>query len=228
VLVLALACETSVTSVEAPETPDGEPESPAGGGPSIHGEVGALDEDETKKAFGKARPSIDGCLARANDGLSYEVVAGDVEVVVRVANDGSVRFTYATSSTIGRHDTERCILEALARQTWPRPEGGEDGIASTSYSIEPAGREAVEWSPGDLGPQGSTLKDKLRACQSEAGTAGLSVTMYIDPDGKLLSAGVASADEHGLDAARCALDAARSQRYPSPGSYPAKVTVMVP
>jgi hypothetical protein len=197
-----------------------------GGGPAIHAEVGALDEDKVNEAFQAARPAIDACFASANTGLRYQVVGGDVEVLVRVKNDGSIRWAYPRRSTLGHADTERCILSALEQQSWPRPEGGEEGIASTNYSIDPPGRPAVDWSSDDLGDAGPALEDKLRGCLSQGGS--LTVTVYVDPDGQAFSAGAAIEDEAALDALDCAISAARDVSYPSPGSYPAKVTLRVP
>jgi hypothetical protein len=212
------------------ESPDGEmqvtPMRPRGsGGPRIHAEVGALDEDKVNEAFSAARPAIDECFGRANRGMRYKVVGGDVEVMVRVKNDGSVRWAYPRRSTLGHSDTERCIMQVLERQSWPRPQGGEEGIASTNYGMDSPGRSAVDWSPGDLGEAGGELASKLRGCM--AGSHGLEITLYIDPDGDVLSAGAAVDDESALDAIECAIDAARAIRFPSPGSYPAKVTVRV-
>jgi hypothetical protein len=195
------------------------------GGPVIHAEVGALDEDKVNEAFSAARPAIDDCFDHANEGMRYKVVGGDVEVIVRVKQDGSVRWAYPRRSTLGHSPTERCILTVLERQSWPRPQGGEEGIASTNYGIDAPGRQAVEWSPSDLGEAGGELEGKLRGCMGRGGA--IELTLYVAPDGDVLSAGAAVDDERAIDAIDCAIDAARSIHFPSPGSYPAKVTVRV-
>jgi hypothetical protein len=204
---------------------DPAPRRVAPSGPAIEAEVGALDEKKVNDAFEAARSEINACLKSANDAMSYKVVGGDIEVEIRVKNDGSVRWSYPTRSTLGHRATERCILDALSKQAWPKPEGGDEGIARTSYGIDAPGRPAVEWSAGDVGEGGAELGGKLRGCARQAGGGGLSVTVYVDPDGKVLSAGAAASDENGIEALECAVDAALGTTFPSPGSYPAKVTL---
>ena len=193
--------------------------------PKVHAEVGALDEEKVNEVVAAARPAIDDCFKSANRGMRYKVVGGDIEVMVRVKNDGSVRWAYPRRSTLGHSPTERCIIAVLERQSWPKPQGGEEGIASTNYGIDAPGREAVEWSPGDLGEAGGELESRLRS--SLRGGGGIEITIYVDPNGGIISAGAAIDDERSLDAIECAIDEARGIHYPSPGSYPAKVTVRV-
>jgi len=199
---------------------------PSGGdhGPKIAAEVGALDEHVVQEAFDAARASVGECFARANERLRWPMVGGDVEVVVRVRHDGSVRWIFPVRSTLGDREAERCILDALGAQHWPKPQGGDEGIARGPYGSDAPGREPVAWAPSDLGHAGDELRAKLHACGREKGGA-VSVTLYVDPNGKPVTAGAASDDEHGIEALDCAVEAAMGLRYPSPGSYPAKVTV---
>lgn len=199
------------------------PSSPSG--PSIDAEVGALDPEAVEAAFVNARGEVYRCFEQGNAGLDFAVVGGDIEVFVRVATDGSVRFIYPASSTIGHVGVERCVLEAVKKQSWPKPEGGDEGIARTRFGVDPPGRPAVSWSSADLGSGGSALAQQLGRCKQQSGSVSLSVTLYIDADGKVISAGAATGDENGIDAIDCAVSAARAQPYASPGSYPAKVTV---
>jgi hypothetical protein len=193
-----------------------------GGMPMLESEVGALDQDKVNEAVTAAAGDVEGCFKRANDGLDYPIIGGDVEMVIRVKSDGGVRWSHPSSSSLGHLDTERCILDALGKQDWPKPEGGEEGIARVPFGIDPPGRPPVDWSASSLGPNGSKLQSKLRGCKS--GSA-LTVTMYVDPDGKVIAAGASVDDETGIDAITCAVDAAKSLRYASPGSYPAKVSL---
>ena len=39
--------------------------------------------------------------------------------------NGALRYGYFAASTIGDRDTEKCIMDLLARTTWPAPVGGE-------------------------------------------------------------------------------------------------------
>ncbi|MEQ9324475.1 MAG: AgmX/PglI C-terminal domain-containing protein [Polyangiaceae bacterium] len=192
--------------------------------PSVESEVGALDRDAVEAAFAEARGAVQACITEANQGLAFEVVGGDIEVEVRIKSDGSVRHVYPKSSTIGHAGAEKCILDAVAAQSWPKPEGGDEGIARTKYGLDPpAARPPTNGA--DLGTAGATLGSKLRGCRSKSGTSSLAVTLYIDADGEVMAAGASVGDEAGLSAIDCAVKAAEGLSFPSPGSYPAKVIV---
>jgi len=230
--LLLAAAVAGCSNTPPPDDPADDPgpdttQLPIGGGPQIEAEVGALDEEKVQEAFNAAREAIYACFNATNAGLKHKIVGGDIEVVVRVKTDSSVRWVFPQVSTIGHRETERCILDTLVEQAWPEPEGGEEGIARTQYGMDCPGREPVPWSPDQLGRNRAKLEAKVKACIREAGTPGLSLTLYVDPDGKPISAGASVDDESGIDALDCAVKAAKSLRYPSPGSYPAKVTLPV-
>jgi hypothetical protein len=195
----------------------------AGGGPIIRAEVGALDEAAVKQVFRAAVPRIEACFRAGSKRHAY--LEGEIEVLLRIRGDGRVRYALPVGSSFGDRETERCILDELGRERWPEPQGGDEGETRQKFEVGAAGRPAVAWSPAQLGSRLGELQRKLRRCQANVGTSGLSVTIHVDPDGKPVTAGAAVSDERGLGALDCALDAATSLRYPSPGSWPAKVTV---
>jgi len=219
-------------SANRPDGPiiDGPPPNntdPAEGGPKIDAEVGALDKKAVAETFEQARTTIRRCFDQANEGMEMPVVGGEVEVVLRVKPDGRLRWAYPQSSTLGHIGAERCILNALRVLAWPKPQGGDEGIARTRYAMDQPARPPVRWSPGDLGSSGNRLTAKLNRCRRATGTSSLSLTMYVDPDGRVMAAGAAVGDDLGVDAIECAVKAAKTLKYPSPGSYPGKVTVRV-
>ncbi len=191
--------------------------------PSVEAEVGALDAAGCKHAFENARPSIDACFDRARQQLPF--IEGQIEVFVRVAGDGSTAFAYPRNTTLGHRATERCVVAAVAGQRWPKPMGGGEGETTQTLSINTHERPPVAWTSADLGRNRRLLTNKLRRCQQRHGGTDLNVTMYVDPNGRVLAAGAASQDEAGRDALQCAADAPIGMRFNSPGSYPAKVTV---
>jgi hypothetical protein len=201
---------------------------PRSNGPSVESEIGALDENAVDAAFKKARPDINKCLRDANDGLDMHVVGGEIEIKLRVKSDGTLRWAYPSRSTLGQRTAAKCVIAALNNSAWPKPEGGDEGLATTAFAIDPPGRAPVQWQEGDLGSARSQVRAALTTCMNEAGTSSLSVTLYIDPDGNLLTAGGAAGDENGSDAIDCAIAAIQKITFPSPGSYPGKVTITVP
>jgi hypothetical protein len=194
--------------------------------PTIDAEVGALDAEAVEAAFSNARPAIMDCVKAANQGLDFEVIGGDMEVEIRVGSDGGVKWAFPRKSTMGHRGAELCILDVLRDQSWPKPEGGEDGIARTRFGLDaPAARPPLQWSAGELGGKGASLGDKLQSCKSSSGANSLEVTLYVDADGNVIAAGASTEDETGIDALDCAANATKGLKLPSPGSYPAKVTI---
>jgi hypothetical protein len=193
---------------------------PARGTPAldIEAEVGALDPAAVKQTFAAAMDGINGCYERGSKRLSF--LEGEMEVLLRIDGQGAVRYAVPLESTFGDRETERCIVAELEKQIWPQPKGGREGETRQRFSIRSRGRAAVPWSPADLGSALARLQRELARCP-----AAVTVTIHVDPDGKPLAAGAAVADEHGLPAIDCALNAAKRIRYPSPGSWPAKVTI---
>jgi hypothetical protein len=230
-LVVVVACAPACSSKPAADAHDQEeevaphPHGTGNGGPAIHAEIGALDEDEARKAYEAARPSIDRCITAASK--RHKFVEGDFEAMLRIDGSGRVRWGYPTVSTFGDYELETCILDALREQQWPKPQGGEEGLTSQSLGFDPAGRAASKLGPDDLGDKLGELESALRQCRSSSGTKWLAVTFYVGPEGNVVSAGAAAGDEKGVEALSCAVDAAKGMTFPSPGSYAGKFTVRV-
>jgi hypothetical protein len=227
VAVLAAGC-ASGPGASTPDDPVDEamrPPRPTPNEPSVEAEIGALDLAAVEAISDAIRGGVGRCFESANAKLDLPVVHGDIEVAVRVKSDGSLRHVFAASSDIGHAGVEACILALHEGQSWPKPSGGEEGLARTRFGRDPEGRAPVAWSADDLGDKGGQLARALSGCARQAGTSGITLTMYVDPDGAVMAAGAAVADEQGLGAVDCAVTAAKRERFPSPGSYPAKVTL---
>lgn len=195
--------------------------------PSVQSEIGALDgaavDEVTARVRGKART----CFEQANASLSFPVVHGDIELTVRIKSDGSVRWVFPSKDDLGHGGVTDCIAALLEAETWPKPEGGEQGIARATYGREPEGRAPVDWGESDLGGAGDPLRSALQACKRKHGAGRITVTLYVDADGKVMAAGAAVDEGEAAEAVGCAVDAARGRTFPSPGSFPAKVTLEV-
>jgi hypothetical protein len=197
-------------------------------GPQATAEIGALDEAKTSAAFDRATAALTSCFTKGAERIPF--LSGDVAFYVRVASDGSTRYAYVKDSTLGDHDTEQCMLKALERTTWPKPVGGEQGIAQRQMHFDPGGdeRPPVDWSADQLGTPLRQAKPALSQCLAKAGTGHMKATLYVDTDGKPSSVGVAMSDEKGESAAGCVVDVLRGTTFPSPGSYASKVTIEIP
>jgi hypothetical protein len=229
-LSLAL-CAFGLLACGGGETP--EPKAPSDEAPRQHGEdgpsmsasadIGALDEAKVTSTFQGSLSDLQKCLAAGAE--RNELEGGDIGFFVKVGSDGKLVHAHAERSTLGDRETEKCMLRALQRRTWPAPVGGDVGLAHNSFSFDPPNdsRPPTAWDEGRVRSTVSGLSSKLDACKR--GTHGdITATVYVDPDGAAISVGVAAADESGERAADCVAAALKDAKYPSPGSWPAKVT----
>ncbi len=227
-LVAAAIAGCSSTPAEV-NTPELEPttSAPKSGSTemSIQAEVGALNEDKVNTSFKNAMPTINKCLDSARKRLPF--IGGTLAVVLRIDGEGAVSSGFFRRSTMGDGQTEKCVMDAFKAQTWPKPVGGKEGEARTSFELppDPDERQPVAWTPEDLGEGLDELRSELQKCRADAGTGPLEITFFVDPDGKVMAAGGQMADEKGDAALDCAVKAVERRIFPTPGSFPAKVSL---
>lgn len=186
-------------------------------------EIGALDEGKVTKTFQAAQGALQSCLAAG--AKRNELEGGDIAFLLKIDKDGQVVHARAEQSTIGDRETEKCMLDALKQRKWPEPQGGDVGLARNSFGFDMPNdvRAPTEWDSARVESTVAGLSSKLSECRA-GGHGQITATVYVDQDGKALSAGVASSDESGESAADCVADVLKGAKYPSPGSWPAKVT----
>lgn len=232
---LAIVIAASVLGAAAcssPPTPpanDAHDDAPAptrrGAMPSVESEVGALDSAKVQAIFDAAAPALKQCYMQGVGRIGF--LGGDIKLAVRVNEDGSTKHAFVKESTLGDRATEACMLGVLKRQAWPKPQGGKEGTADTSYSFDPGDEERppVEWQEGRMGDGYKKAKGALGKCRSEAGAGPMKATLYVDTDGKAMGVGVSGSDARSEDAVSCVVDVLKGVKFASPGSYAAKVTV---
>lgn len=186
-------------------------------------EIGGLSQEDVDEQFQALLPRMVGCVRRTSGQASY--LGGRVSLRMRVDRAGSVRWAYLADSTLGDRDVERCVLDLVRSRTWPKPLSGE-GLAETSFDIEPADDPAAlpahqrSW----LAQRASVA---TRGCRK--GIDGVfTATAYVDPNGQLLSVGVAPPSERGEEAADCVIEALRALRVGKLASAePSKVSFRI-
>ena len=186
-------------------------------------EIGALPEEETIAAFRGSFEPIQECFI--NGAQRLEFLAGEIAFNVVVGSDGEVRQIFAERSTLGDRQTELCMFNALKRAPWPKPVGGLVGVAQNAFDFEMASdvRPPVVWEDFDvdaaLGEQGTELNE----CKGSH-RGRYTATVYVDTSGNALSAGISAPDKDAEEASDCLVRVLSEATYPSPGSWPAKVT----
>jgi len=150
---------------------------------------------------------------------------GDVAFFLKIDTSGHVVHAHVDRSTIGDRETEKCMLRALQKRSWPAPQGGEIGLARSSLGFDPPSdaRPPTDWPPSRVDDAVRGVRDEISSCKRGA-SGELTATVYVDPEGAPLTVGVAASDESGASAVDCVVGVLTKVTYPSPGSWPAKVT----
>jgi hypothetical protein len=189
---------------------------------SVSGQLGSLDEGKVDATFNRLMPQFGSCLSQASSRVEF--IGGHVKFFVRIATDGMAKWAYLSESTIGDRDAERCMLGAAKATRWPQPIDGE-GQAQKAFDFDPSPdvRDAVPWGPDRINKALASARGKLGQC-AHAAPGRYRATVYVQTDGTALAAGVAPPDERGeAGAVDCMVDVIRGMKFPSPGSWPAKV-----
>jgi hypothetical protein len=190
---------------------------------AMSSEIGGLNEDRVSQVFEKCMPGLEQCL---NNGAErIEFLGGTVSFFVKIGSNGRIESAHLEKSTIGDSQTERCMLEALRSKKWPKPVGGEHGLARKSFSFDPPNdvRPPTDWDTEPLEKTLGKLSRKIDSCKN--GMSGsFEATMYVSTDGSVLAVGVTPPGEGGDDAVDCLVSTLKQATFPSPGSWPAKVT----
>ncbi len=222
---LTIACGGTEPQVRAPKAAPKTDDSGEPSGIVMSSEIGGLNEDAVESAFSGSSNSLEHCFRKGVDRVEY--LGGEASFVIKIDESGSIAASRLETSSLGDRTTEKCMLKALRARTWPKPVGGRTGIARKSYSFDPAssGRPAAslrEDFATDV-VEHAQFQDKAQSCRgSFAGK--FTATVYIDTDGKVLAASATAPDDASEDAVDCLSDALESTQFPSPGSWPGKVT----
>jgi hypothetical protein len=173
---------------------------------SMESEIGGLNEEAMDQAF--ASLDLRRCVADRMEKLDQ--LGGELKVRLRIDRRGSTRWVYLSQSTLGDREAEKCVLDMVRAKTWPKPLGGE-GVAEKELVIDPRSE------PIALDEKRS--KVQIAQARAEAGKCRRGVpgsffaTVYLRPDGQVVTAGVAVPSEKGEDVADCMVEAVRKVRF---------------
>lgn len=221
------ACSPTPPPNNGPDTSTtSEPDRPRVG-PTVESEIGALDEGKVRAAFNASAPALSDCFRSGTERIAF--LAGEIKFGVRVGEDGATLRVFAKESTIGDRQTEQCMLNVVRKIRWPKPEGGREGIAESSFSFEASDEERppIEWSEARMGDGYKRAKPALSKCKADASAGTMRATLYVETDGKAMGVGISGADAKSEDAASCVVEVLRGTTFASPGSYAAKVTITI-
>jgi hypothetical protein len=219
---LSIACgESAAPSKTADDEPETKEDRRAGR-PSVSSEIGGLDEQKVNAAFESSLSGLERCLHQGSSRVEF--LGGSVSFFVKIDLEGKVDGAYLEKSTLGDRDTEKCMLDAVRSRKWPKPVGGEHGLARKSFDFDPPNdvRAPADYDHEHLGKGLDKISSKLASCKGRSGS--YEATMYVATDGSVLAAGVTPPDEDGEESVDCLVSTLKGASFPSPGSWPAKVT----
>jgi hypothetical protein len=224
-LALPLACGAGQPPAEsASDTDDRTPsERRSTGNMSASAEIGALDQVAVNRTFASALGGLERCLREGAERV--ELLGGAIAFYVEIDTSGRAIHAHAEESTLGDRGTERCMIGVLEASTWPPPQGGDKGLARSSFDFDMPNdvRPPVDWESSAIGDALGGIDEQVRSCKQ--GVSGeLTATVYVDTDGRVLAAGIASSDAAAARSADCLAEALKAALFPSPGSWPAKVS----
>jgi TonB family protein len=168
----------------------------------VDGTVGTLDEQAAEDGVHRRLTQAATCYNRERTTASF--LAGKVVLKFRVAGDGRVRWVRFKRNELGSLAAEQCILREMQQARFSAPDGGEAEF-TIPLSFEPGNVGTGDGALGADSPPGTPEVAKLRkACKKLlrglSPPPGLRVTMYVNPEGVVESAGL-SADGNDLPAA---------------------------
>jgi hypothetical protein len=189
---------------------------------AMSGQLGSLDEGKVNETFSTLVPRFGECLSQGSSRVEF--IGGHVKFAIRIALDGAAKWAYLSESTLGDRETERCMLNIAKGARWPIPEEGE-GQAQRAFDFDPSPdvRDAVPWGADRISKALASARAKLGQCAHRA-PGKYHATVYVHTNGTAMAAGVAPPDERGeTGPVDCMVDVIKAMRFPSPGSWPAKV-----
>jgi hypothetical protein len=152
------------------------------------------------------------------------VLSGSIEFGIQVFPDGRVGRVIVRASDLGDRVLERCFVEVITSKPFPRPNGGEANVTYTML-LEPAGSSDAEaWEPSRLERLLAKREPTLRETCGIEGAASVTVTAYVNGNGRVIAAGVAGADGMTNEQFDCIADDLRSWPMPKARKRWAKVS----
>jgi hypothetical protein len=196
----------------------------------VSGLRGTLSQHEIQSALTPRLPEFLRCGQQRLQAV--EAMAGTITFSFHVATNGAVAGVTPSASTLGDRETERCLLEVAKATRFPAPHGGE---ADFTWPLELPGDPEIR-PPVELPSEAARSALSARASDTTAALAlhascggGLVVvTVYIEPSGSVLAAGVAAPDLATPIELDCVASGVRAWTFDSPGSYLGKLSFTLP
>jgi hypothetical protein len=196
-------------------------------GLEVAGTLGTVKEEDVERVFKARFAEILDCVKQGKGTFRY--LGGSVDVKVKLDQQGAPQQSWLVASSLGHRAAEACIEKIVAQLRFAPPKGGKE--AEFNYPVDFGGSgEVATWDGARVELRMKPYKPHVRECKKRGKGGlppGLSITMYIGPGGRVLSAGLAAEAPVPGPIADCLVEKARLLRLDDPLGRVAKATVPV-
>ena len=172
---------------------------------------GQLSASEIQPVFAAKNTELRACYDSGKSKNKY--LQGSVNIRFEITTEGKANKIFAETSTLGEGDVESCFIGIIETLSFPKPKGGAV-LAAYPFSFQPSAQLAGVGEPTDSDRAGyvSKAKDALKKCKQLPDSFQISV--WIDTEGKAMSAGFSAEAFEGHNARACAVEALKKAQYP--------------
>lgn len=202
-------------------------------GVEVSGTMGRLNAHDVSQAIEENGSELTACYFDNLKRRRY--IGGNIELLLVVATDGSVKSADVVHSSLGSFLVERCLSEVAHGIQFAEPEGGVAEVR-VPLAFDGVGR-ITSWDPERIeselavaGEKETDVRKTLALCVEETGARpprnGVMVTAYVTNRGKIKAAGFSPVAEEGLDPvwAECAHTTILGWRLSDPRGRVAKIS----
>lgn len=198
------------------ETPAAVPTAPARvrRGVEVKGLEGTLQAYDVRETMERRFDALGACQQQRIRRVRQ--LAGRIELAIHVRTDGSVSQVDVVDSDLGDLETERCIAQVTLETKFPRPHGGEADVKWNMH-LDPLSRGPgpEEREPDQLAePLELSLPDAAEHCEFPRRAPPITITAYVAPSGKVLTAGASSSHLGRDELLACVANDVASWRLP--------------
>lgn len=179
-------------------------------GMKLDSELGVLETQDVEEVLQARFDEIRGCYRRAGKAQKY----ADGKVLLRfvVGGDGSTEDVWVIESTLGSYDVERCLVEVGRRIKFPAPTGNK--ATTFEYPVEFRSTHQIAVLDVDgvkIENDVATFLPQLAAC-GQLAQEGAEAIIYIEPNGRPGSVGLAVGTSLDEDVGDCMVQTIRGWR----------------
>jgi hypothetical protein len=179
----------------------------------VKGLTGTLNTDDVNQTMEARQDALTDCIMHSRRRLRW--IHGNIHFAFRVDAEGAVTDVHPTTSDIGHHVLESCILQVLAQTKFPKPAGDASAEFEWSLSVDPATPRVPDPAEPDflepvLKKHAQKILDECEVKRRDR----FQVTAYINRRGKVISCGAVSRPTTAAEKAPCVLEALAKLKMP--------------